>query len=156
MLGLKPAAVGASADGEGGEDLAVVGVEHDTGLGVVAHGEEDVVLRVEAQTRRPAALAGKVVVRRHLEGLDVHDRDVVLVFEANIQVALAVAGGLLGRAAQVNRADHGAVLGVNDGGVGLAVAEDVNAFRQGFEDDAVGPALHLDGLDGLRGSWHPT
>ena len=68
---------------------------------------------------RPAAFAGQVVVRRHLEGLDVHDRDVVLVFESTYRWPLAVAGGLLGRAAEVNRADDGAVLAVNDRGVGL-------------------------------------
>lgn len=60
-------------------------------------------------------------MRGHLEGLDVHDRDIVLVLDVNIQMALAVAGGLLRRAAEINRADDRAVLGVNDRGVGRNV-----------------------------------
>ena len=46
-------------------------------------------------------------------------------------MALAVEDGLLGRAAEVDGADDGAVLGVDDGDVGRGVAEDVDAAVEG-------------------------
>jgi hypothetical protein len=72
-------------------------------------------------------------VRCYLESLDVHDRHIVFVFDVNIEMALAVARGLFGCAAEVNRADDRAVLGIDHRGVGCAMAENVNPFRQRFE-----------------------
>jgi hypothetical protein len=54
---VKSAAVGAGADGQGGQDLAGIGVQDNAGGRLVAHGEEDVVLRVKAETGGPAAFA---------------------------------------------------------------------------------------------------
>ena len=65
------------------------------------------------QARRAAGFALKRVSRRQLEGVGVHHGDAGLVFQANIHVALQIADGLLRRAANVNGADHRAILGVN-------------------------------------------
>src|SRR6266581_9213203 len=62
-------------------------------------------------------------------------------------MALAVADCLLWSSTQINRADNRAVLAINYRGVGFAVAENINAFRHGFEQDAIRAALHLNGLD---------
>src|SRR5439155_14919486 len=120
------AAVRTFADGQGSDDFSIVGAEDDAGLRVAAHREENVILRVQGQAGRPATLAAKVVVRGDLEGFDIDDRHVVLVFDINIEIALAVAGGLFTRAAEINRAEDGAVLGVEHCGVRRTVAEHVN------------------------------
>ena len=83
----------------------------------------------------------------HRQRLGVHHGDVVLVFDIDIDVALAIADGLFRRAAEIERADDGAVLGVDHGGVRGTVAEDPDALVERVEQDAVGAALHVDGLD---------
>src|SRR5947207_1501978 len=62
-------------------------------------------------------------------------------------MALAVTGGLLRRATEINRSNNRASLGINHGCVWLAVTENINAFRHRFKHDAIRTALHLNGLD---------
>ena len=79
-----------------------------------------------ASKRQPAgsaALAVESISGGYFERLGVHRGDLVLIFQVDLHVALAVGDGLFRRAAQVERADDRAVLGVDDGGVGRAVAE---------------------------------
>ena len=58
---------------------------------IVARGKENVILHVERQPARPAALAAQIPVRGHFQSLGVHGSDLVLVFQIDIDVALAVA-----------------------------------------------------------------
>ncbi len=87
-------------------------------------------------------------MRRDLERLGVDRRDIVLVLNVHPYVALAVAGRLLRRAAQVDCAHDGTVLGVDHRGIRRAVAEDPNARVKRIEHNAIRPALHIDRLDG--------
>ncbi len=91
----------------------------------------------------------------YLEGLGVQCGDVVLVFEIDIQMALAVGDGLLRRSAQVECANYGAILGLDHGRVGLAVTENPDPLVKRIEQNAVRVALHLNGLDGLEGLGIP-
>ena len=103
--GIESAAVGSVADRQCGDDLSVIGIEDHTGGGLVAHSEENMIFRVQTQPARPAALSAEVVLGNDFERVDIDHRDLVLVLQINIQTALAVAGGLLRRTTQVNRAD---------------------------------------------------
>src|SRR5205085_247496 len=70
------------------------------------------------------------------------------------QFAVTIAGALLDgcrRAAEVDGAQHGAVLGVNDGDVGGAVGEDVDVLGERVEENAVGAAGDGNGLDDFVG-----
>jgi len=58
---IKNCTIAALADRKGRDNFAVVGVENDAGLGLVAHGEENAVLGVKAQARGPAAFAGQIL-----------------------------------------------------------------------------------------------
>lgn len=144
--GVEGGAVGASADGESVNDFAVGGVEDHHVLRVAAGGEEDVVLDVDGEAGAAVAFAGEAKGGGELEGFGVDDGDAALVFEVDVDVALVVGDGLFGRSAEIDGADDGAVPGVDDGDVRRAVAQDVDA-AVGFHD-AVGAALHVDGLDG--------
>ena len=117
----------------------------------MAHGEKNVVLGVQAKPARTAAFARQVEVCCHLESLDVNDGDVVLVLKIDIKMSFFVACRLFGRAAQVDGADDGAVLGIEQRGVGLTVAEDIDALRGGFKQNAVRPARDCDFLDQFQG-----
>ena len=81
------------------------------------------------------------------ERFGVHDRDVGFVLDIDVDLAFAVAGGLFGRAAEIDGAGDGAVGGVDHGRVGRAMAEDPHAIVEGVVHDAVGAAVDVDGLD---------
>jgi hypothetical protein len=60
---------------------------------------------------------------------------------------IAIGHGLLRLAAQIERADHRAVRGVDHGRVRGGVAEDVDAGVEGIEQNAVRTALDVNRLD---------
>ena len=83
----------------------------DTGLG--AHGKENVILHVQTEAARFAGAVAEVILGDELERFEIHDGDFLLVLDIHIQFSLPVALGLLHRAADINRAGHRAVLGIN-------------------------------------------
>src|ERR1035438_9820455 len=84
-----------------------------------ACGKENIVLRIERKTCAPSAFAGNVVLPNHLHRVGVDDGDGGLVYDVDIDFAVAVGSGLLGRAADVDGAQDRAVLIVEDGDVRL-------------------------------------
>ena len=58
-------------------------------------------------------------------------------------MAVAVGDGLLRRSTQVEGANNGTILGIDDGGVGRAVTEDPDALVEVVEQYAVGAALQI-------------
>ena len=58
--------------------------------------------------------------------------------------------GLLHRATDIHSADDRAVLGINHRDAGRLMAENIDAVRQRFQEDAVGPALNVSALDLLH------
>ncbi len=116
-----------------------------------AGGKQDAVLRVERQARATAAFARNIVVAHHLHRVRVDHRDGGLVFNVDIDFAVAVGGSLLGRAANVDGAQDRAVLVVEHGDVRRRVAEDVEAVIVGVVQVAVGIALDVDLLDHREG-----
>jgi len=117
--------------------------------------EKRTILDVECEAPGPAALAPELPVSRHLHGLGVDGGDLILVFQIDVHVTLAVRNGLLGRSAQVERRDDRAIFRVDHRGVWLAVAEYPDALVKRVEQNAVRAALHLDGLDGFEGLGVP-
>ena len=90
---------------------------------VAAGGEEDIVLGVEGEAGAASAFGGDVVPASHLHGLcGVDDGDGVFVFEVDVHLALAVSCGLFRRAADIDGAEDGAVLVVDDGNIWRGVA----------------------------------
>src|SRR5215469_260967 len=122
--GVEERTVGALADGLGVDDRAGVGIHDHEDVRLAAGHEEDLVFGVEGQAGGRAAFAAELVVRGDLEFFRVDGGDVVLVFDIDVDVALAVGDGLFGRAAEIEGAGDRAVAGVEDGGVRHAVAED--------------------------------
>ena len=110
-------------------------------------GEEYVVLGVESESAGAAALAVESISRGYFERLSVHRGDLVLIFQIDPYVAVAVGNSLFRRTAQVERAHDRAILGVDNRGVGGAVAEYPDALVERVEKNAVGATLHRDGLD---------
>src|SRR5260370_34877690 len=70
-------------------------------------------------------------------------------------MALTVARRLFRRSLKVNGANDGTILGIDHRGIGLTVAENINPFRHGLEEDAVRSSLHVDGFDRLQGLGVP-
>ena len=62
-------------------------------------------------------MSGQVVLRCDPQGFRIDNGDPILVFEIDEQPAIAVRYRLLGLAAQVQRADDGSILAVDDGRV---------------------------------------
>ena len=82
--------------------------------------QEDLI--AQAQTRRPLALVSQVILGDDLQSFHVNDGDFILVFHVHIQFSLSVTLGLLHRAADINRAGHRAILGINHRDAGRDVA----------------------------------
>src|SRR5665213_2149624 len=141
---VKCRAIGAAADRERLQNLAVPGVQNHHILGIAARGEQDAVLDIERESGALTALAGKVVVRGHGQRLRIHHRDVVLVFDIDIEVALAVGLALFRRAAQIDRARNRTVRSVNHRRIRRAVAQNPDAVVERIVEDAIGSALHID------------
>src|SRR5262249_26600040 len=84
-----------------------------------------------------------------LHALGVDYRNIGLVLDDHIDEAVAVANGLLGRTAQIDRAKDLAIFGVDYRGVHGRVAENIDTLVERISQDAVGPALwiHFNRLD---------
>ena len=77
-------------------------------------------------------------MRDRLHRLDVDGRNTALrVLHDDVEHAFAVAHALLRHAAQIDRAEHGAVFGVDHRRVLGRVTKDVDPFVEGIEVDAV-------------------
>src|SRR5271170_6078769 len=92
---------------------------------VAARSEENAVLRVQREAGASSALAGNIVFADHLHGVRINDRNGGLVFNVDVNLAVAVGGGLLGRAADVDGTEDRAILIVEDSDIWRRVAEDV-------------------------------
>src|SRR5205085_2877987 len=92
-------AVAVAVQREGGDDFAIGCTEDDTrGLAAApaaTHGEQNVVLGIDGQARRPVALFTEVVMPGDLEGFGVHYGDVVRVGHVEIEMSLAIRHALL-------------------------------------------------------------
>lgn len=91
----------------------------------------------------------------HGHALRVHYGDVAFVLNVDIDMALAVGDRLLGCASQVDGARDSPVLGIYHGGIGSAMAQDIDAIVKRVEEDAVGPAFYVDRLDERQGLGVP-
>jgi len=98
--------VRSSSDRERVQDLAVRGIKDHHRRGVPAGSEENIILGIYRQTRTGSALAGEIVVGGHHHCLCVHHRDVGLVFDIEIQVALPVGRTLLRHSAEIDGSKH--------------------------------------------------
>src|ERR1039458_4644749 len=121
----------------------------------MTRGEQDVILDVEGQAAGAATLAFEGVCAGDLECLSVDDGDLIHVFEIDKHFAVAVGDGLLGLSAEIERANDGTILGIDDGGVGGSVTEDPDALVEAIEQYAVGATLDIDGLDEREGLGIP-
>ncbi len=124
--------------------------QDDHVLLVAASGEENIVLRVQRKAGAAAALARNVVLADHLHRVGVDHRDGRLVFDVDIDLAVAVGGGLLRCAADIDSAQDRAVLIVEDGDIGRGVAEDVEVVIVRVVEVAVRIALHVDLLQNRK------
>src|SRR5207302_864716 len=143
-------AIDALSNGQSFQNSSVLRVENDRGCGVVAKGEENVVLDIQAKAGGSATFAFQVVGCKDLHRIDVHDGNFVFVFQSDIQSCLTVTRRLLGGAAEIDCANDRSLFGVNHRGIGRDMAENVNSFGGRFEKNSVGPALHRNGFDGLQ------
>ena len=57
--------------------MAVPGIEDDCRIRVSAEDKQDMVLHIQSQPGRAAALAGEIIVRHHFEGVGVDQGRVV-------------------------------------------------------------------------------
>ena len=104
-MGIEGRAVGARTDRQGIENLAGVGIQDDHRRRVVAGSEKDAILGIERQPAGAAALVIQSISGGDFKRLGVHGGDLVLIFQVDPHMALAVGDGLLRRPAQVERAD---------------------------------------------------
>ena len=159
--GVESGAVRPAGERQTRQDLAVLGAQnHHHGLGrlggrisrIPAGREQHIVLRVQGEPVAPA-LVPKGVVRDRLHRLDVDGRNTALrVLHDHVEHAFAVAHALLRHAAQIDGAEHGAVLGVDHRRVLGRVAEDVDSLVERIEVDAVRLCgARIDGLDERHG-----
>jgi hypothetical protein len=148
---IKSAAVAAAGQWKRGDDFSVVGAHDDARGRLPAHRKQDVVLRINPQSRRGAGVALQRVGPRQFERVCVYHTDGGLVFEADINVAVQIADGLFRRAADVNGTHHRAVLGVNHRNLRGLMTEDVNLLGGRLKQDAVRAGGHVNFLDGLHG-----
>ncbi len=106
---------------------------------------------IKCKTGAFSALAGEIVLPDHFHRLRIDHRDGVLIFEVNVDLASAVGLGLFRRATQINGAENGAVLIVDDGDVRRAMREFVEAMVKGVVEVAIGIAFDVDLLDNGEG-----
>src|SRR6266852_5615413 len=154
--------VNALANGQAGQDLAVIGVHHDQLLRLAAADEEAVVLCVDRHSHRCAA-RGNRPARDDLAGLDVDHGDLILIHQIDVDPALTVGGKELGRSAELDGRIDLSRFGVNIGlerhQHSLVTGDGKDLFRCGFEDNAVSirlgsnspqncVALEVEDLDG--------
>src|SRR5579862_286958 len=147
---VETSAVGAVTDGDSRQHFSVIRVHDDAYIRPRAHGKENMVLGIQAQSAGFAGAVTEVIFRDDLHGFDIDDRDLLLVLDIHIQLSLAVALGLLHGAADVNRSDHRAVLWINHCNARALMAEDINALCERFQHDAIRTALDLNAFDLLH------
>ncbi len=141
-------AVAAAGQRQGGDDFAIDCTEDDTrGLAAAAaptHREQNVILGIDGQARRPVTLFTEVEMAGHLEGFGVHHGDVVRVGNVKIEMARAVRGALLDGSIGAVRTDglylvdDRTVLGIDDEEVGGTMTQNKKVVSRGVEDIAVG------------------
>jgi len=120
------------------------GREDDHVLFLAACGEEDTVLRVERKAGTSSTFAGDVVLSDHLHRVCVDDGDRGLVYDVDIDFAVAVGSGLLGAPPMSTVPRIEPSLSSEDSDVRRGMAEDVEAVIVGVVEVAVGIALNVD------------
>ena len=156
VFGLNTAPSVPAPSGRVVQDFAVFRAHDHHGLRLAAGDEQDLILYVHGEPGAGSAFSGQVVMAGDGHGLGVDHRDVVFIFDIDVDVAFSVGDGLFGRAAQVDGAGDGAVFRVDHGGVGSAVAPDIGTLIEGIEEDAVWTAFDVDFLDRRRAFWNRT
>src|SRR5439155_568740 len=100
-----------------------------------------------------SADVAKRIVRGRLHCLDIDDRDASLrVLHDDVEHPFAIRYALFRHAAQIDPAEHRAILGVNHSRIFRRMTEHVDSVVEGIEDNAVwsGARSHRDGLDQLH------
>jgi hypothetical protein len=115
--------------------------------GVPARDEQNLVFDVQRQSGEPAAFIAQLVVRRDRHRFCVDHRDIGFIGNIDVDVALFIRDGLLGRAAEIERAENVARLRVDDRDVRRLVAEDIDALIEWVFENTVRIALHFDRPD---------
>src|SRR5882672_1163185 len=146
-IGVEHSAIRAGADRQGGDDIAVVGIENHHRFWVAASGKKNAILEIQCQPSTRATLAGEIVRAGYGELLGVHNRDFFFVFNVDVYMTFAVGRGLFWHSAQVDRAYDRAILGIDDRHVGRAMTQIVDPFVEWVEQNSVRVALHIDGLN---------
>src|SRR5882672_4261038 len=77
-IGVEHSAIRAGADRQGGDDIAVVGIENHHRFWVAASGKKNAILEIQCQPSTCATLAGEIVRAGYGELLGVHNRDFFL------------------------------------------------------------------------------
>jgi hypothetical protein len=98
----------------GDNDLSVVGVEHHHVGGIATGCEQNGVLRVERKARAGSAFAFEVVMGGDRERFHVHDRDVGLVLDVDIEMPLVVRHRLFRHTSKIDCAGDRGVSRVDD------------------------------------------
>ena len=121
-FGIKGCTIGAIADGKICDDVTVRCGEDDHVFLVATRSEEDVVLGVERKVGAASTFGGDVVAASHLHGLCVDDDDGGFVFDIDVDFAMTVSCGLFRGAANIDGAEDGTILVVEDGNIWRGVA----------------------------------
>ena len=85
---------------------------------VAAKSEKNLILGIQTQANGPGSVATKLIMRSHLERVHINDRDLVFIFEVNIEMAVTIAGGLRRSATKINGAHKRTVFGVRSHSAG--------------------------------------
>ena len=140
-LGIERDAIAAHAGRQVSNDVPVRSRQNDHVVFFAAGGEQDAVLRIERQARASAASAREIVAADHLHRVNVNHCDRGLVFNVDVDFAVAVRCGLFRRAADVDGAENRSVFVVKHRDVGRRVAQDIEVVIVGVVQVAVGIAL---------------
>ena len=131
------------------DHLAVRGVHHHHIGGLRQAANRIWFFASMASPAHVAAFAREIVVRGHLHRFGVHNGDVVLVFDIDIEVAFAIGDRLFRCATQVGygAGDRSHLCASITVALGSAWLKTQTRSLNGIEHNAVGTALHINGLD---------
>lgn len=134
-----------------GDDMSVGRRQDDHVLVIAARCKKDIVLGVQSQSGASSALARYVILADHLHRVRVDHGNRGLVFDVDIDLAVAVRGSLLRRTADVDGAKDRPILVIQDGNVRLRVAENVEVVIVSVVQVAIRMPLDVDFLENGKG-----
>src|SRR5207244_4831816 len=109
--------------------------------GIPARCEQNVILVIQRESGARASFSHEIVFARDSHRLRIHNCNLALVFNVDIDLPLAVAGSLLRLSAEVDGTENRSVGCIDDGVVRSKMTEHMEASIERIDTESVGRSV---------------